>query len=122
MIGKSPLWAAKQHGHSIAAVLRAYAAWAEGTAEVDAKAIKRSMNASESPATLNLAVNLSVAEALETKSMRQAAAASSIDAQVTHDTAVGAMIDKSIIRPLMIDFRFSFTCFCPPLEIHLMGR
>jgi hypothetical protein len=35
MIGKNPLWVAKQHGHSIATMLRAYAAWAEGTAEVD---------------------------------------------------------------------------------------
>jgi integrase len=44
MAGKNPLWVAKQHGHSIATMLRAYAAWAEGTAEVDVEAIKRSMN------------------------------------------------------------------------------
>jgi hypothetical protein len=50
MAGKNPLWVAKQHGHSIATMLRAYAAWAEGTAEVDVEAIKRSMNASEAPA------------------------------------------------------------------------
>jgi integrase len=31
MIGRNPLWVAKQHGHSIATMLRAYAAWAEGT-------------------------------------------------------------------------------------------
>jgi hypothetical protein len=68
MVGKNPLWVAKQHGHSIATMLRAYAAWAEGTAEVDVEAIKRSMNASEAPPTRNLAVNLSVAEALRTKS------------------------------------------------------
>jgi hypothetical protein len=67
MVGKNPLWVAKQHGHSIATMLRAYAAWAEGTAEVDVEAIKRSMNASESPPSRNLAVNLSVAEALQTK-------------------------------------------------------
>ena len=42
-IGKNPLWVAKQHGHSIATMLRAYAAWAEGAAEVDVKAIKRAM-------------------------------------------------------------------------------
>jgi hypothetical protein len=47
MAGKNPLWVAKQHGHSIATMLRAYAAWAEGAAEVDVEAIKRSMNASE---------------------------------------------------------------------------
>ena len=47
MVGKNALWVAKQHGHSIATMLRAYAAWAEGTAEVDIGAIKRSMNAGE---------------------------------------------------------------------------
>jgi hypothetical protein len=56
-----------QHGHSIATMLRAYAAWAEGTAEVDVEAIKRSMNASEAPPAINLAVDLSVAEALQAK-------------------------------------------------------
>jgi hypothetical protein len=49
-------------------MLRAYAAWAEGTAEVDMEAIKRSMNATEAPPSRNLAVNLSVAEALKAKS------------------------------------------------------
>ncbi len=48
-------------------MLRAYAAWAEGTAEVDIEAIKRSMNASEAPPAINLAVDLSVAEALQTR-------------------------------------------------------
>jgi integrase len=67
MAGKNPLWVAKQHGHSIATMLRAYAAWAEGTAEVDVEAIKRSMNASEASPAINLAVNLSVAEALQAK-------------------------------------------------------
>jgi flavorubredoxin len=69
MIGKNPLWVAKQHGHSIATMLRAYAAWAEGTAEVDVEAIKRSMNATEAPLAINLAVDLSVAEALQAKRM-----------------------------------------------------
>jgi hypothetical protein len=27
MVGKNALWVAKQHGHSIATMLRAYAAW-----------------------------------------------------------------------------------------------
>src|SRR5882757_3537118 len=67
MAGKNPLWASKQHGHSIATMLRAYAAWAEGTAEVDVGAIKRSMNATEAPQTINLAVDLSVAEALDSR-------------------------------------------------------
>jgi hypothetical protein len=67
MAGKNPLWVAEQHGHSIATMLRAYAAWAEGTAEVDVEAIKRSMNASEAPPAINLAVDLSLAEALQAK-------------------------------------------------------
>jgi hypothetical protein len=67
MAGKNPLWVAKQHGHSIATMLRAYAAWAEDTAEVDVEAIKRSMNATEAPPAINLAVDLSVAEALQAK-------------------------------------------------------
>jgi hypothetical protein len=67
MGGRNPLWVAKQHGHSIATMLRAYAAWAEGTAEADVEAIKRSMNASEAPPAINLAVDLSVAEALQAK-------------------------------------------------------
>ncbi len=45
MVGKNPLWVAKQHGHSIATMLRVYAAWAEGAVESDIQAIKRSMNA-----------------------------------------------------------------------------
>jgi hypothetical protein len=44
MVGKNPLWVAKQHGHSISTMLRVYAAWAEGAAESDIDAIKRSMN------------------------------------------------------------------------------
>jgi len=59
MVGKNILWVAKQHGHSIATMLRAYAAWAEGTAEVDVDAIKRSMSATEAPSAINLAVDLS---------------------------------------------------------------
>jgi hypothetical protein len=44
MIGKNPLWVAKQHGHSITTMLRAYAAWAEDMVESDIAAIQRSMN------------------------------------------------------------------------------
>jgi hypothetical protein len=43
MIGRNPLWVAKQHGHSITTMLRVYAAWAEGAIEADIKAIKRAM-------------------------------------------------------------------------------
>jgi hypothetical protein len=44
MIGRNPLWVAKQHGHSIATMLRVYAAWADGAIESDIEAIKRSMD------------------------------------------------------------------------------
>jgi hypothetical protein len=43
MIGRSALWVARQHGHSIATMLRAYAAWAEGAIEADLEAIRRAM-------------------------------------------------------------------------------
>jgi hypothetical protein len=62
MIGKNALWVAKQHGHSIATMLRAYAAWAEGATEVDVEAIKRSMNEQGSRLATNLAVDLPVAD------------------------------------------------------------
>jgi integrase len=44
MIGKNPLWVSKQHGHSVATMLRVYAAWAEDAVESDVEAIERSMN------------------------------------------------------------------------------
>ena len=43
MVGKSPLWVAKQHGHSIETMLRVYTAWTEGAVEADLKAIRRAM-------------------------------------------------------------------------------
>jgi hypothetical protein len=45
MIGRSALWVARQHGHSIATMLRVYAAWTEGAGEGDLEAIKRAMAA-----------------------------------------------------------------------------
>jgi integrase len=68
--GKNALWVAKQHGHSIATMLRAYAAWAEGTAEVDVEAIKRSMNEEKPPTAIILAADLSVARAVHARSSR----------------------------------------------------
>ena len=82
MIGKNALWVALQHGHSIATMLRAYAAWAEGSVETDIETIKSSMNLTPVPRKLpvrpneechychvapaidNLAVDLSVAEVI----------------------------------------------------------
>lgn len=46
MIGRNPLWVATQHGHSIATMLRAYAAWTEGAVEGEVDAIKQAMAAS----------------------------------------------------------------------------
>jgi len=46
MVGRNQLWVAKQHGHSITTMLRAYAAWAEGAVEADIVAIKGAIAAS----------------------------------------------------------------------------
>ena len=43
MIGKNPLWTAKQHGHSIATMFRVYSAWMEGALDSDIDAIKSAM-------------------------------------------------------------------------------
>jgi hypothetical protein len=49
MIGKNPLWVAKQHGHSVQTMLETYAAWLEGTSESDLAAIRRAMDAPAAP-------------------------------------------------------------------------
>lgn len=49
MIGKNPLWVAKQHGHSVQTMLEVYAAWLDGTTEADLLAIKRAMEAPSIP-------------------------------------------------------------------------
>jgi flavorubredoxin len=46
MVGKNPLWVAKQHGHSVQTMLEVYAAWTEGAKEVDIEAIKQAMQSS----------------------------------------------------------------------------
>jgi hypothetical protein len=43
MLGKNPLWVARQHGHSVRTMLEVYAAWAEGAVESDVAAIRRAM-------------------------------------------------------------------------------
>lgn len=48
MIGKNPLWVAKQHGHSVQTMLTTYAAWTEGAQEKDIEMIKRAMESSPS--------------------------------------------------------------------------
>jgi hypothetical protein len=49
MIGKNPLWAAKQHGHSVATMLRVYTAWMDSAPESDIAAIKYAMGMTPSP-------------------------------------------------------------------------
>ena len=77
MVGKNPLWVAKQHGHSIATMLRAYAAWAEGAAEVDVEAIKRSMDRTVPLSAENLAVDLPEDDRIQTQSAPSSAPTSS---------------------------------------------
>jgi hypothetical protein len=67
MTAKNALWVAMQHGHSIATMLGAYAAWLVGAAEVDVEAIKRSMNEEKPLAAIILAANLSVAKAIHSR-------------------------------------------------------
>jgi len=43
MMGRSALWVARQHGHSIATMLRFYAAWTESAIEADVAAIRAAM-------------------------------------------------------------------------------
>jgi integrase len=50
MVGKNPLWVAKQHGHSVQTMLEVYAAWTEGAKEADIEAIRQAMQ-SQSPRT-----------------------------------------------------------------------
>ena len=40
MMGKNPLWVAKQHGHSVHTMLDTYAAWIEGATATDVQAIE----------------------------------------------------------------------------------
>lgn len=43
MIGKTPLWVSKQHGHSPETMFHAYTAWTEGAPESDIAVIKTAM-------------------------------------------------------------------------------
>jgi hypothetical protein len=44
MVGKNPLWVAKQHGHSVQTMLEVYAAWTEGAKESDIEAAQPPAN------------------------------------------------------------------------------
>ena len=43
MIGRTPLWVAQQHGHSLLAMLRVHPAWTADAPETDAAAIQDAM-------------------------------------------------------------------------------
>jgi integrase len=49
MIGKSPLWVSKQHGHRPETMFRAYAAWTEGAPESEVVLIRETMGLSDQP-------------------------------------------------------------------------
>jgi hypothetical protein len=48
MVAKNPLWAAKQHCHSVHVMLDVYAAWTEGATDPEIAAIDRGMQSSPS--------------------------------------------------------------------------
>ncbi len=48
MTGRSSIWVARQHGHSISTMLRFYAAWADGAPESDVERIRAALR-SERP-------------------------------------------------------------------------
>jgi integrase len=47
MIGRSALWVARQHGHSIETMLRFYASWTEGSLEAEIPAIQKAIEGKE---------------------------------------------------------------------------
>ena len=49
MIGKSPLWVSKQHGHRPETMFRAYAAWTEGAPESEVAVIREAMGWDDQP-------------------------------------------------------------------------
>jgi hypothetical protein len=49
MIGKSPLWVSKQHGHRPETMFRAYAAWTEGAPESEVTVIREAMGLEDQP-------------------------------------------------------------------------
>jgi len=52
MIGKSPLWVSKQHGHHPETMFRAYAAWAEGAPESEVAVIRAAMGLEDQPQSI----------------------------------------------------------------------
>ncbi len=49
MLGKNPLWVARQHGHSVRTMLEIYAAWADGAVESDVTAIEQAIGRMPEP-------------------------------------------------------------------------
>ena len=103
MIGKNPLWVAKQHGHSIATMLRVYAAWADGAVESDIEAIKRSMD----QATAAVPVSVRIRECCRygRHSMRREGIAP-VSRNLAVDLSLGAHAGTQVISKLLEDFAF----------------
>jgi integrase len=55
MMGKNVLWVARQHGHSVAMMLKTYATWLEGTTDAEIAALKAAY--AERPAPIALVQN-----------------------------------------------------------------
>jgi len=54
MIGKNPLFVARQHGHSVTTMFRTYAAWMQNAPESDIQLIRSAMKARKSARRPNL--------------------------------------------------------------------
>ena len=54
MIGKNPLFVARQHGHSVTTMFRTYAAWMQNAPESDIQLIRSAMKARKSERRPNL--------------------------------------------------------------------
>ena len=67
MIGKSPLWGCKQHGHCPETMFRAYAAWTEGAPETEVVLIRGAMGLSDQPRPKKKSVRPNVAPRVGTK-------------------------------------------------------
>ena len=53
MIGKTPLWVSKQHGHGPETMFRAYTAWTEGAPESEIAVIKMAMGLDDPSPPMN---------------------------------------------------------------------
>jgi integrase len=57
MVGRNPLWVAKQHGHSVQTMLEVYAAWTGGAGDAEVAAIKRAIESTSRPLGIAICAN-----------------------------------------------------------------